>query len=106
MRLYYHPLSSNSRRVLLTAVQLGVPLELVVVDLVNGEHKTSRYLQINPNGKVPLLEHGGFLSRDQDCVDPVAETSSRSDLPAPFTSAGMVLARRAAASTMAARMSS
>ena len=24
MRLYYHPLSSNSRRVLLTAVQLGV----------------------------------------------------------------------------------
>jgi glutathione S-transferase len=60
MRLYYHPLSSNSRRVLLTAVQLGVPLELVVVDLVNGEHKTSHYLQINPNGKVPLLEHDGF----------------------------------------------
>jgi glutathione S-transferase len=60
MRLYYHPLSSNSRRVLLTAVQLGVRLDLVVVDLVNGEHKSSRYLQINPNGKVPLLEHDGF----------------------------------------------
>jgi glutathione S-transferase len=55
MRLYYHPLSSNSRRVLLTAVQLGMPLQLVVVDLLSGEHKTSRYLRINPNGKVPLL---------------------------------------------------
>ena len=60
MRLYYHPLSSNSRRVLLTAVQLGMPLQLVVVDLLSGEHKTSRYLRINPNGKVPLLEHDGF----------------------------------------------
>jgi glutathione S-transferase len=60
MRLYYHPLSSNSRRVLLTAVELGVALELVVVDLVDGEHKTARYLQINPNGRVPLLEDDGF----------------------------------------------
>jgi glutathione S-transferase len=60
MRLYYHPLSSNSRRVLLTAVQLGMPLQLVVVDLLSGEHKTSRYLRINPNGKVPLLDDDGF----------------------------------------------
>ncbi|HWO34862.1 MAG TPA: hypothetical protein VNO32_39215, partial [Candidatus Acidoferrum sp.] len=40
MRLYYHPLSSNSRRVLLTAYHLGLNLELVVVDLSRGEHKT------------------------------------------------------------------
>ena len=33
MRLYYHPLSSNSRRVVLTAIHLNVDVELVVVDL-------------------------------------------------------------------------
>jgi hypothetical protein len=43
MRLYYHPLSSNSRRVLLTAHHLGLNLELVIVDLSEVEHKTSEY---------------------------------------------------------------
>jgi glutathione S-transferase len=60
MRLYYHPLSSNSRRVTMTAIQLGVKLDLVAVDLLKGEHKAQPYLQINPNGKVPLLDDGGF----------------------------------------------
>jgi glutathione S-transferase len=60
MRLYYHPLSSNSRRVLLTAYHLGLNLELVSVDLSRGEHKTPEYLRLNPNGKIPILVEGGF----------------------------------------------
>lgn len=60
MRLYYHPLSSNSRRVLLTAILLDVKIDLAVVDLLKGEHKTADYLLINPNGKVPLLDDGDF----------------------------------------------
>jgi len=61
MRLYYHPLSSNSRRVVLTAIHLQVNLDLVAVDLLKGEHKTPDYLRQNPNGKVPLLDDDGFL---------------------------------------------
>jgi glutathione S-transferase len=60
MRLYYHPLSSNSRRVVMTAIYLNVRLELVVVDLLKGEHKAPEYLQLNPNGKVPVLDDEGF----------------------------------------------
>jgi glutathione S-transferase len=60
MRLYYHPLSSNSRRVVMTAIHLSVRLELVVVDLAKGEHRTPDYLQLNPNGKVPFLDDEGF----------------------------------------------
>ena len=30
------------------------------MDLLSGEHKSTDYLAINPNGKVPLLEDGGF----------------------------------------------
>ncbi|MGB3042248.1 MAG: glutathione S-transferase family protein [Xanthobacteraceae bacterium] len=60
MRLYYHPVSSNSRRVLLTAILLDVKIDLAVIDLLKGEHKTADYLLINPNGKVPLLDDGDF----------------------------------------------
>ncbi|QDW39550.1 glutathione S-transferase family protein [Bradyrhizobium sp. KBS0727] len=60
MRLYYHPLSSNSRRVVMTAIHLNVRLERVVVDLLKGEHKAPEYLRLNPNGKVPLLDDDGF----------------------------------------------
>jgi glutathione S-transferase len=60
MRLYYHPLSSNSRRAVLTALHLNVSLELVVVDLLKGQHKAPEFLRLNPNGKVPLLEDDGF----------------------------------------------
>jgi glutathione S-transferase len=60
MRLYYHPLSSNSRRVLLTAHHLGLDLDLVVVDLPGGEHKRPDYLRLNPTGRVPVLVDGGF----------------------------------------------
>lgn len=60
MRLYYHPLSSNSRRVVLTAIHLALPLDLVVVDLLKREHKAADFLRLNPNGKVPLLDDDGF----------------------------------------------
>jgi glutathione S-transferase len=60
MRLYYHPLSSNSRRVLLTAYHLKLDLELVAVDLSRGEHKTPEVLRLNPNGRIPILVDGGF----------------------------------------------
>lgn len=60
MRLYYHPLSSNSRRVVLTAIHLDLDVELVAVDLLKGEHKAPEYLRLNPNGKVPLLDDDGF----------------------------------------------
>lgn len=60
MRLYYYPTSANSRRVLLTAILLDARFELVIVDLLKGEHRAEAYLQINPNGKVPLLIDGGF----------------------------------------------
>ena len=60
MRLYYHPLSSNSRRVTLTARHLGVDLEMIAVALESGAQKSTEYLSLNPNGRVPLLVDGDF----------------------------------------------
>ncbi len=61
MRLYYHPMSPNARRALMTAIHLGLPLERVLVDMAKGEHKRPDYLKLNPNGKVPTLDDDGFV---------------------------------------------
>ncbi|WP_434300502.1 glutathione S-transferase family protein [Corallococcus exiguus] len=61
MKLYFHPLSGNSRRVLLVAAHLDIPLERIVVDLTTGKQREESYLGINPNGRVPVLDDGGFV---------------------------------------------
>lgn len=55
MRLYYHPLSTNSRRAVMTALHLEISLELIPVDLRQGEQKLPPFLEKNPNGRVPVL---------------------------------------------------
>lgn len=61
MKLYYHPLSGNSRRVLLVATHLEIPLERIVISLPEGEQRGPAHLRRNPNGRVPVLEDGGFV---------------------------------------------
>ena len=60
MRLYHNPLSSNARRVLLVASQLGIQLEHVFIDL-GKEADRQRLTEVNICGKVPVLEDEGFL---------------------------------------------
>jgi glutathione S-transferase len=61
MKLYFHPMSGNSRRALLVAAHLDVSLERVVVDLTKGEQRGAPHLHRNPNGRVPVLEDDGLL---------------------------------------------
>jgi glutathione S-transferase len=68
MRLYYSPVSSNSRRALLAAVHLGVDLDLTVVDLRQGAQRAPDFLGKNPNGKVPVLEDDGFFLWESSAI--------------------------------------
>ena len=61
MKLYCHPLSGNSRRVLLVAAHLGIPLERIVVDLTKGEQHGDAHRALNPNARVPVLDDDGFI---------------------------------------------
>ena len=39
--------------------EAGAAFELVRVDVAKGENRSPAYLALNPNGRVPTLEHGG-----------------------------------------------
>jgi glutathione S-transferase len=68
MKLYYHPNSPNCVDVLATANQLGIALDLELVDLTKGAQKKPEYLEINPNGRVPALVDGDFRLSESNAI--------------------------------------
>jgi glutathione S-transferase len=61
IKLYVDSISSNARRAHITALLLGLPVEVIPVALGKGEHKAPDYVKLNPNGKVPTLVDGDFV---------------------------------------------
>jgi glutathione S-transferase len=68
MKLYFHPVSTTSRTIMLFASEANIPLEYQVVDLMTGEHMQPAYLAINPNGLVPVLEDGDFRLTESSAI--------------------------------------
>ncbi len=68
MKLYQHPFSSAAFKVRAVIHELALPVELVTIDLMKGEHKTPEFLARNPNGKVPTLEDDGFILWESNAI--------------------------------------
>lgn len=68
MKLYHHPLSGNAHRARLFLSLLGVPHDLVEVDLMAGAHKRPEFLALNPFGQVPVLEDGDVVVPDSTAI--------------------------------------
>jgi glutathione S-transferase len=60
LTFYYAPMSTASVTSLVLA-ELDIPHERVRVDITNGGTKTPEFLQLNPNGKVPVIVHDGTV---------------------------------------------
>jgi len=56
LTLYSMQRSGNCYKVRLTLAQLGIPYQLVEIDILKGETRTPDFLARNPSGQVPLLE--------------------------------------------------
>ncbi|MEJ7729298.1 MAG: glutathione S-transferase N-terminal domain-containing protein [Polyangiaceae bacterium] len=61
MKLHDFAFSPNSRKVRAVAYELGIPLEYVHVDLVRNASRAPAFLQLNPNGRVPVLVDGDLV---------------------------------------------
>jgi glutathione S-transferase len=80
MKLYHHPLSGHSHRAHLFASLLGLPHELIEVDLKSGAHKTPDFLALNPFGQVPVLDDSGTIVSDSNAILVyLAKTSGRAE---------------------------
>ena len=68
MKLYYHPVSTTSRPVVLFAKESGIELEYQLVDLFTGAHYQPEYVAINPSRQVPVLEDGDFRLTESSAI--------------------------------------
>lgn len=81
MKLYQLALSPNCQKVVALAHEVGLPLELLPVELFKGGSRTPAMLAKNPNGKVPILEDGDFVLWESNAMlGYLAGKAGRTDL--------------------------
>jgi len=68
MKLYNVAYSGNSYKVRLLLAQLGLPCEIIEVDILKGESRTPEFLKINPNGRTPVLDDNGFVLAESNAI--------------------------------------
>ena len=54
--LYSMQRSGNSYKARLALAQLGIPYDIVDLDILKGDARTPDFLAMNPSGRVPVLE--------------------------------------------------
>jgi glutathione S-transferase len=68
IKLYRMALSGHAHRVELFLSLLGLPFELVDVDLAAGAHKHPAFLAMNPFGQVPVIQDGDVTLADSNAI--------------------------------------
>jgi glutathione S-transferase len=68
MKLYYHPISTTCRPIMMFAADAGIELEYQVVDLFKGEHMGQAHAAVNPSKLVPVLEDGDFRLTESSAI--------------------------------------
>jgi glutathione S-transferase len=61
MKVYGHPLSTCTRKVLMTLEEKGATADVVTLDLLAGEHRAPAHLARHPFAKIPVLDDDGFM---------------------------------------------
>ncbi|XP_026731430.1 glutathione S-transferase D7-like isoform X3 [Trichoplusia ni] len=61
IKLYYLPPSPPCRSVMMVARVLGIDLDLVVTNIMEGQHMTPEFLKMNPQHTIPTMDDSGFI---------------------------------------------
>lgn len=68
IKLYRHALSGHSHRVEVFLSLLALETDIIDVDLANGAHKETAFLQKNSFGQVPVLDDGDITLSDSNAI--------------------------------------
>ena len=68
IRFYHSDISGHSHRVQLFLTLLGLPFEVIPVDLTRQEQREPAFLALNPFGQVPVIDDNGFVLADSNAI--------------------------------------
>ena len=68
MKLYNSSISGNSYKVRLLLHQLGIPCDMIEIDILKGGSRTPEFLKVNPNGRTPVLDDDGFVLAESNAI--------------------------------------
>jgi len=68
MKLYYHPVSTVCRPIMLFAEEHALDLDYQVIDLFRGEHLDDAFAAINPSRQVPVLVDGNYQLTESTAI--------------------------------------
>ncbi|XP_053672087.1 uncharacterized protein LOC128722449 [Anopheles nili] len=68
VKLYTARLSPPGRAVELTAALLDLPLDIIPINLLAGDHRTAEFLKMNPQHTIPVIDDDGVIIRDSHAI--------------------------------------
>ena len=68
MKLYFHPVSTASRPVVLFCAEAGITYDPVIVDLMTGAHFKEPFISLNPSAQVPVIEDGDLVLTESSAI--------------------------------------
>jgi glutathione S-transferase len=69
MKLYGDPGSGSTRRVLAALYHIGAEFDFQLVDLFKGDNRTAEFLDLNPNGMIPVLVDGDVVLYEASAIN-------------------------------------
>jgi len=68
IKLYGSPLSTCTRKVLMTLAETSTPHEMNVVDFATGAHKKEPHILRQPFGRIPAIDDEGFQMHESRAI--------------------------------------
>ena len=84
IKIYGDPGSGSRRRVTAAAATMGVSIEVVDIDLFNGESHTPEFLALNPHGLSPVMVDGDLVLYESAAINLYLAEKAGSDLAPVF----------------------
>lgn len=78
--LYHHMFSAPSRMVLLTIRNLGLNVQVKLVDINKGEQHSAEYLKVNPLNQIPAFVQDGFKLTESKAIATYLASAAKSPL--------------------------
>jgi len=80
IKLYGHPMSTCTRKVLMTLAETNTPYEMHVVDFATGAHKKEPHLSRQPFGRIPAIDDDGFEMYESRAISRYLAEKAKSPL--------------------------